>query len=76
MIPCQPAAGSATAHVAVPELTGCALQPVIAVPASSNETVPVAAAALTVAVYVTACPMVEGSNEDETVVVVVFLLTV
>ncbi len=70
MIPCQPATGPATVHAAVLELTGRAAQPVIAAPASSNETVPVAAAGLTVAVYVTASPTVEGSNEDDTVVVV------
>jgi predicted small secreted protein len=68
---------AAAAHVATPLLTLCAAQPLIVVPASVNATVPLAALELIVAVYVTACPTVEGlTGDDVTVVVDDALLTV
>ena len=69
MIQGLPAVRPAVVHVAVPELMTCPAQPAIVTPACLKSTVPVAAAGLTVAVYVTASPAVEGSNEDASVIV-------
>ncbi len=76
MIQGEPAPKSVTVHVAMPELTGCAEHPAITTPDCLNSTDPVAATEPTVAVKVTDCPTVEGSNEDDTTVLVAFLLTV
>ena len=61
---CTPVASADVAHAAVRVLplpvSATAVQPLIAVPASRNATVPVGAAPVTVAVNVTLCPCVDG----------------
>jgi hypothetical protein len=56
---------AAAVQVATPPVTVCAVQPPIVVPLSLNATVPVAPEAFTVAVYVTACPTLDGLAGDE-----------
>jgi hypothetical protein len=63
-------------QVAVPPLTGWALQPLIEDPPSLKSTLPVGPEPVTVPVNVTDCPNVEGLSEDPRAVVVATWLTV
>ena len=73
---CDPGAAYAMAQVAVPAAaTAFAPQPVIVTPPSSKFTVPVrvpdaGAVAVTVAVYVTVCPLTDGLADAASPVVV------
>ena len=61
-----------TLQVAAPELlsTGRESQSAIVAPPSANATVPPSGAGVTVAVYVTVSPVVEGFGDEDSVVVV------
>ena len=70
MIMCVPWASADVEHVAVPELSGTAAQP-IAPPLSVKLTVPVGALPVTVAENTTSAPAVDGLGELANDVVVV-----
>ena len=71
-----PAVSADVAHVALPALTACAVQPAMALPLLVNPTVPVGALPVTVAVNVTLAPTPDGLSELASVVLLAALLTV
>ena len=65
-----PAVSADVAHVALPALTACAVQPAMETPLLVKPTVPLGALPVTVAVSVTLTPNVDGLSELVTAVVV------
>ena len=72
---CAPMLRADVLHTALVPLTGTALQPANAVPASVKATLPVGTAAVTVAVRVTIAPAFAGLAELESDVLLGALLT-